>query len=92
MSTDEIYLRLFKAGARLIVVGGTLKYRGPKDAMTEALRKAISEHRAELLEELVWSDELPDRVFIPATVPNTFKDIRACIDSQRVRVSRKQVA
>lgn len=62
MTTAELLVALESRGIELTADGEALRYRAPKDALTESLRRALAEHKAELL-ALLRDREAP---FAPA--------------------------
>ena len=77
---------------RLCISGDVLRAQGRPGAVNEALRAALAEHKATLVEWLgdgVTPDPtLPDVIYYPADLPNTLEALRACLDAQRVKVKR----
>jgi hypothetical protein len=91
MTMTEALLGVTRRGVRLVITGDELRAQGKRGAVSDALRQALAEHKREIIEALgdgVFPDEtLPDKIIIPASVPNTTEAIRACMDAQRVRAA-----
>jgi hypothetical protein len=72
---------------RLRIQGGQLRAQGRLGAVNEPLQHGLAEHKAQIIEMFgdgIWPDEtLPDEIIIPASVPNTERAIKTCVDAQR---------
>lgn len=86
MELENLLAKVYGAGGRFIAEGGQLKYCGPKEALTPEARRAISEHKEQIIADLEWAKALPDEIYIPASVPNDAESIAVCIESQCVTV------
>lgn len=60
METSKLLTELQQRGVNLTVDGDNLRYVAPKGALTDELRQAIKDHKAELL-ELLQADAVPPK-------------------------------
>jgi hypothetical protein len=82
MDLETFLVHIFRAGGHFVVEAGQLKYRGPQTALTPDLRRAISEHKAQIIADIEWAETLPNEIFIPASVPNDEESIAVCVEGQ----------
>jgi hypothetical protein len=87
MTFDDVFSMCCQRGVRLVIRGGELRAQGKPGAVSEPLKRALTEHKHQIVEAFgdgIWPDEtLPDVLVIPASTRNTENSIKACIDAQR---------
>lgn len=77
MTLDEIFLTLERTGIRLWLEGDRLRYRAPRDVMTEQVRSAIRAHRSAIIARL----RLGQRKSTPEPAQCSACDCRDWIDA-----------
>jgi len=91
MTMFDALLVITRRGVRLVISGDEMRAQGKKGAVNDALRQGLAEHKQAIIEALgdgVFPDEtLPDEIVIPASVPNTARAIKSCIDAQRAKAA-----
>ncbi len=87
MTFNDVFSMCRQRGVRLVIRGGELRAQGKPGAVSEPLKRALTEHKREIVEAFgdgIWPDEtLPDFLVIPASTPNIESAIKAIIDAQR---------
>jgi class 3 adenylate cyclase len=87
MTAQDVVKLCYLRGVRLVIDGQTMRAKGRRGAVNDALKQGLAEHRQTIIDAYgdgIFPDEsLPDTIIIPASVPNDEDAIRACIDSQR---------
>jgi hypothetical protein len=87
MTINDVFAVCCARGVRLCIQGGQLRAQGKPGAVSEPLKQGLATHKQQIIDlfgDGVWPDEtLPDEIIIPASVPNTERAIKTCIDAQR---------
>ena len=87
MTAQDVMQLVYARGVRLVINGQTMRAKGHRGAVNDALKQGLAEHRQTIIDAYgdgVFPDvTLPDTIIIPASVPNDEKSIGACIDAQR---------
>ncbi len=91
MTMFDALLVAERRGVHLIISGDVMRAQGRQGAINDALRQGLAEHKQAIIAALgdgVFPDEtLPDQIVIPASVPNTARAIKSCIDAQRAKAA-----
>jgi hypothetical protein len=87
MTVQDVMQLCAVRGVRLVINGQTIRAKGRKGAVHDALKQGLAEHRQTIIDSLGDGEfpdaTLPDTTYIPASTPNNETAIRECIDSQR---------